>query len=295
MIEIRLAQKGDMARQKEIWRLCFGDSDSFIDFYYANRYKETETVLLLEDSKICSMLTMVPIKIIAPNTQSFNSTMLYAIATHPQYQSKGIASRLIAFTHQNLTENQNAFSVLVPSENRLFDFYHHHGYQTGFYIREDLFTQERIANLGCSNNRHCRISRITSEEYNLRRNEQLSGRLYVAYADDEIAYQQKLSQQSGADIFGIEIDEVQGCVAIERVKSDRVLIKELLIPYHLLSVAIKQIAQLWPAKEYILRTPAFMGEQLVGTIRPFGMIKAIQETDLEITTKDFGYLGLAFD
>jgi len=295
MREIRLAQQGDTARQKELWKLCFGDSEHYIDFYYDNHYKENETILLLEDREIYSMLTMLPIKIIFPNIQSFNSAMLYAIATHPQYQNRGFASRLIDFAHENLRENENAFSVLVPSAKQLFEFYRQQGFHDGFYVREVLLTQERIKSLDLSENYHCIISKTTPREYNKHRNELLSGKLYVAYADDEIAYQQKLSQQGGADIFTIEIDKMQGCAAIERVNSDKVFIKELLISDQLLSVAIKQITQLLPAKEYILRTPAFLGEQLEGAIRPFAMFKVVQEIDLEIIADDLGYLGFAFD
>lgn len=284
-----------MVRQKQIWKLCFQDSDQYINFYYANRYRESETVLLLEDKEICSMLTILPIKIIAPNGPRFNSAMLYAIATHPQYQKRGYASRLIAFTHQNLSEHKNMFSVLVPSNRELFDYYHQQGFQNGFYVREVRLTQDRVESFEFSNTSHCTILKISPSEYNKIRSEQLRGRFYVAYADDEIAYQQKLSQLSGADIFGLEIDGVQGCVTIERVNSAKVFIKELLIPDQFLTPVIQQVLQLWPAKEYLLRIPAFLGGKLEGVVRPFGMIRAIQNTDLEITAEDLGYLGFAFD
>jgi predicted acetyltransferase len=295
MREIRSAQKGDIAQQKEIWKRCFGDSDNYIDFYYANRYKETETVLLLEDKVISSMLTMLPIEIIAPNKQIYNSSMLYAIATHPEYQNRGFANEVMDFTHKSLREDKKAFSVLVPSGQHLFDFYRRQGYQDGFYIREVVLTWERIGILRSDESRCCKISNISPEEYNLRRTKQLSGRLYVAYTDNDIAYQQKLSKQSCADIFGVEIDGVQGCVAIERLNSNKILIKELLISESYLPIAIKKIAQLMPVNEYVLRTPAFLGKQLEGTIRPFAVIKAFQGTELEITADDLGYLGFAFD
>lgn len=295
MREIRLAQTGDTARQKDIWKLCFGDSDQFIDFYYANQYQENATVVLLENREIISMLTMLSIKIMTSNQESFNATMLYAIATHPQYQNRGCATSLIDYTHQKLKENDQAFSVLVPSTTQLFDFYRQIGFQDGFYVREVLFTNEWARTIDYSNKHTCMLSNISSAEYNQRRNEQLKGRPHIAYTDEEITYQKQLSQQFGADIFGLEIDGTQGCAAIERFNAEKVFIKELLMPPKFLSAAIKQIAQLWPAREYVLRTPAFLGEQLEGTIRPFGMIRVIQEKGLEITAGELGYLGVAFD
>ncbi len=294
MSEIRLAKAGEATRQKEIWKLCFGDSDQYIDFFYANRYQEDETVLLLQNGEILAMLTMLPITLIAANHSSYNAAMLYAIATHPQYQQRGLATQLMDYAYQYSGRKNIAFSVLVPSETKLFKFYRHQGYQDGFYIREAKFTSKGIEDLYCGETLHSTISGITVEEYNQIRNKHLSGRLYVSYANEEIAYQKKLSQQTGADIYGIEIGAIKGCASIEKI-SDKVFIKEILINDELLSVAVKHIAQLLPTQEYLVRTPVFLGSQLGGTIRPFGMIRANEDTELDILSEDLGYLGIAFD
>ena len=295
MNKARLAKKDETDRQKEIWKLCFGDNDSYIDFYYANRYKEDETVLLLHDGEISAMLTMIPVRTVAPDNRSFDTAMLYAIATHPKYQNRGFATQLMDFTNQYLRANNQELSILVPAEKQLFDFYRKQGFQDGFYIREALFTRDMIDRIPIGNSCKCMISSIIPDEYNLRRDKQLNGRLYIAYADEDISYQKKLSRQSGADIYGIDIGEIQGCAAIERLTADKVLIKEILLPDDLIHVAIKQIAQLLYAKEYLLRTPAFLGEHLGGSIRPFGMIRGHAKIDLEITPVELGYLGFAFD
>lgn len=293
--EVRLAQKGEILRQKEIWKLCFGDPDNYIDFYYANRYKEDETLLLLHDGEIVAMLTMIPVKTVDTDKRSFNTAMLYAIATHPNYQNRGFATQLMELSTPYLRANNTEHSILVPAEKRLFDFYRKQGYRDGFCLREALLTHEQIDCLEIHRSCQCTISSITPEEYNHRRNKQLKGRLYIAYGDEDITYQKKLSQLSGADIYAIDVEGVQGCAALERVDSDKVLIKEILLPEEFIYLGIKQITQLLSAKEYILRTPAYLGEQLGGSIRPFGMIRADREIDLEITPEELGYLGFAFD
>lgn len=295
MSEVRLAKKGETARQKEIWKLCFGDSDIYIDFYYAHRYKEDETALLLHDGQISAMLTMIPVRMVTSDNRNFQSAMLYAIATHPNYRNRGFASQLMNFSEKYLTANNIDFSILVPAEKHLFDFYRKKGYQEGFYIREALFTGAMLDSLSICKTYRCTISSSIPKEYNDRRNKQLSGRLHLAYADEEIAYQKKLSQQSGADIYAIDIEEIQGCAVIERISPDKLLIKEILLPEELIAMVIKQIALLLPAREYILRTPAYLGQSLGGSIRPFGMIREQREMDIEIRQKDLGYLGLAFD
>lgn len=295
MREVRLAGKGEVTGQKEIWKLCFQDSDDFIEFFYTNRHKEDQTMLLLHDEVISAMLTMVPVKIITGDTQSYNSTMLYAVATHPKCQNRGFATQLMDYTHQYLREKNSACSVLVPAEKQLFDFYRRLGYEDGFYIREFIFTRGIIENFPVADTAKCMITDIDPEEYNQIRNQQLSGKLFISYANEEIAYQKKLSQLSGADIYRIEIGKVQGCAAIERLNPDKIIIKEILISDRVLAAAVKQIADLLQAKEYLMRTPAFLGEHLAGVVRPFGMIKTTRESGLKVTAGDLAYLGLAFD
>lgn len=295
MYEVRLAQKGETVYQKEIWKRCFGDPDSYIDFYYANRYKEEETAVLLHGGEILAMLTMIPVRTVFPDNRSFNTAMLYAIATHPIYQNRGFATQLMDFSNQYLRARKDELSILVPAKPQLFDYYRKQGYQDGFYIRETLLTRARVESLPIYKSGNCAISAITPQEYNRRRNNQLSGQLYIAYDDADIAYQRKLSQYSGADIYAVDIEDIQGCLAVERIASDKVLIKEILLPEDFINVAVKQIVQQFSAKEYVLRTPPYLGEQLGGDLRPFGMIRVQREIDLVIRPEDLGYLGFAFD
>lgn len=298
MIEMRLARSGEIARQKEIWKRCFGDTDAFINFYYENRYKAEDTVVLLERGKISAMLTRIPIRVVDAEGQSFDAAMFYAIATHPDDQHRGLASQIINFSNQFLGQVHKEFSVLVPAEKDLFDFYYKLGYQEGFYIREVLLKDKEIDYLALQNrcpSSPCGMTPVTPEIYNQKRDQLLRSNLYVAYDNDEIAYQKKLSQLSGADIYTIYCGELQGCAAIERVSPEKVLIKEILCSNELLPALLKEIATHIPAKEYIVRTPSYLGEGLGGDPRPFGMFKLNQQSQVEISPEKQGYLGLAFD
>lgn len=295
MFEVRFAKKGEIVRQKEIWKLCFGDHDEYIDCYYANRYKEDETVLLLDDGEISAMLTMIPVHTVTPNNCRINTVMLYAVATDPKKQNRGFATYLMNFCDQYLKANNQDLSILVPAAEQLFNYYSKRGYQNGFYIREIRLTRDMVDSLPIHKSCKYKISSLIAEEYNQLRNKQLSGRFYIAYEDEDIDYQKRLSMQSGADIYGIGYENIQGCAAIERISSDKVLIKEILLPEELFNEVIWLIAQQLYAKEYILRTPAYWGEQFGGTIRAFAMIKSHRKIDVLKTLDEFGYLGFAFD
>jgi len=294
MIEIRFAKKGETTRQKEIWKLSFGDSDQYIDFYYTHRYQEDETLLLLEGGEIATMLTLLPVRVITSTGASLNSTMVYALATHPQYRYRGYATRLLEFASRHLGQQENFFSVIVPAGKKLFDYYRSQGFRDFFFVRQLSFHRQKLESLPVGAN-SCTITGISPQEYNLIREKQLSGKTHVSYSIEDIDYQRKLSQRSGADIYGLAVEGTQGCAVIEMLGKDRVLIKELLIADHFIPTAVRQIAQLLPAEKYILRTPPFLGNRLEGSIRPFGMIRANQGVDPATIPDGPGYLGLAFD
>ena len=295
MREIRSPKEDEVPRQKEIWKRCFGDSTDYIDFFYANCYNKDETLLLLEDGEIISMLTMIPVKFVLADQRECDAAMLYAVATHPRYQGRGAATCLMESAHRHLLEKGQVFSVVVPGAPSLFDFYRKQGYREGFLVREALYTREEIMAMSGEGTGKCRISGISPQEYNRIRNEMLHGHLYVSYSDREISYQKKWSQLSGADIYRIEAEGWEGCAAVERHNIEKIVVKELLIPGKVLTTAVQQIAKELPARQYVIRTPAFWRGHLDGVIRPFGMFRNIQATECEITLLDYGYLGLAFD
>ena len=303
MIEIRLAQEGEIDQQKELWKLCFGDEDSYTNFYFQNKYQKKETFLLIYNGKIASMLTMMPIRIIFPDNRNYNSVMLYAIGTHPDFRNHGFSTKLMTHSEKYLAALGTLFSTLVPAENSLFDFYGNRGYKKCFYVRETLFPAHKIIDLKTHYQYEVSISPSIPVEYNKIRSDILKQHFYTEYNIEQVEYQQKLSRQSGADIYTIDfkhhsnkVNNVKGCALVERVNKKRVIIKELLLPGENLYIPVlKKLSRGITADEYLIRTPAHLGRSLEGTVRPFGMIKALQEFDLELLCAGQGYLGIAFD
>jgi len=295
MIQIRQARQWEVERQKEIWRLCFGDEDSYINSFYAEQYKAEDTLLLLDDSEIAAMLTIIQVDLVDPRGENYRAAMLYAIATHPHYRSKGLASQLIDYTNKYLEANKTAISLLVPAEQTLFEFYYKLSYREGFYLKEVSIVRTFLAQLPASQFGRSKLFAISPAEYNRRRKEQLKGCYYLSYNDEEITYQQKLSRMSGADIYALDVAAERGCLVVERISAEKVLIKELLISEENLNTALKEIAANFAAQEYILRTPAQLGHKLGGRLRPFGLWQPVGGQTVPLNAEAQGYLGLAFD
>jgi len=292
---IRFAEKNDLERQKEIWRLCFGDSGQDMEIYYTQRYKAQQTLLLLHRDEIAAMTTLLPVSLVTADGHKAKAVMVFAVATDPQYRGQGFASELMGFCDQYLNENDIGFSVLVPAEKSLFGFYERYAYHEMFFMRRIRLDSKEIAELPGSGTEDFKLYPITAEEYNRRRNRQLEGRLHIAYSDEDLAYQKALSNMSGADLYGVEHGTVQGCAVVERIGDRDIVIKELLLPAAQLNGGLQIIAQQLKADVYRLRLPAFEGEPLGGSVETFGMLRVHNEKEREIRAEDLGYLGIAFD
>ncbi|MEL1134403.1 GNAT family N-acetyltransferase [Desulfitobacterium sp. THU1] len=291
MKKIRLAYSEDIVRLKEIWQRCFGDTDSFIDFYFTHRFKAEQTAVYLQDNSIAAMLTMIPIQWVDGISKGIkiDGAMLYAIATHPDYQHQGIATELMGWAKNYLQDRQVELCVLVPAEAHLFKFYAQQGYQVGFAVQETVLSAEEMR-ASSEPGFPCSVRPTTSLVYNRIRNQLLQGSIYIAYGEEEIAYQKRVSQLSGEDIYELNFNGTQGCAAVERMDEKRVLIKELILSANLIPEGLGALAQKIAAKEFIMRTPA--GSMTMGgQIRPFGMLTT---SNAELLGKT-GYLGLAFD
>jgi predicted acetyltransferase len=295
MAEIRFAKNNEINKLKELWKLCFGDEESYIDFYYKYRFKQSETLLLFENNQIASMLTMMPLELVLQNNRIYKTTMLYAIATHPNYRGKNLATQLITQSNKYIKSNNECLSVLVPASQPLFAFYYNQNYKDGFYIRENLLSYKSIQLLSSEILEKCNLAPASADKYNYVRNKILSGKIFIKYSDEDVAYQKKLCQETNADIYILNFECAQGCVIIEKLSPKKIFIKELLLDDKYLNAALKQISIFFHAEKYMLRTPSFSGLNLGGSIRSFAVFKTLTFLPIDFSIDQSAYLGLAFD
>lgn len=292
-MEIRLVKKEDLNDLNEIWKLSFGDPDSFINLYFETRDWLYETAVLLEGGKAVSMVTMIPVDLTDEGGDRCSASMIYAVATHPGFQKRGFSGRLIGFCNDYLLSNGVAATLLVPASEDLFRFYGKLGYRNGFFVREAVLSRDEIEKLTEKDPTPCRITAAEPAEYNRIRSRFLNGQAYLDYRDDEILFQKRLARMSGADLLAVEIGGAEGCAYAERISQEEVIVKEFLLPDRFLASALKELTRLLPADRYIVRTPPGYGENLGGEVRPFGMLR-LNGTGCR-QTETASYLGIAYD
>ena len=81
---------------RQLWKKCFSDGD-FFDFYFINRFTESNMVCIWEDRQIVCMASIFPCRIMSAVNKSVEqeAVYVYAVGTDPDYRRKGYAKRLL--------------------------------------------------------------------------------------------------------------------------------------------------------------------------------------------------------
>ncbi len=139
------AQSKHRSSLMEMWKLCFHDTEEFIDFYFNKIYKKEETVILLENDMIVSSLQIIPYEV-KIGEKAVNAGYISGAMTYPEYQKKGYMSRLLSFAFDEMKKKGYAFTFLIPQEEKLIDYYTKFGYEEAFptYFKNIKFTERRI-------------------------------------------------------------------------------------------------------------------------------------------------------
>jgi GNAT superfamily N-acetyltransferase len=113
---------------RALWKTVFGDSDAFLDAFFAIAYSPDRCHYLTVGEDVVSALYWFDC-----SYSGGKLAYIYAVATDPDHRGKGLASRLIEETHNHLRVQGYAGAVLKPAKG-LFPFYERLGYVRSGYI-----------------------------------------------------------------------------------------------------------------------------------------------------------------
>lgn len=291
MIEIRPARPEEIPRQKELWKLAFGDDDAYIDYFYAHG-EESQVLLLLEDGVVWTMVALFPVTVTLPQGESLSSAYIYALATHPDARKKGFGRFILNYVDFYLQESGKDCVTIVPAEPSLYKYFATTGFEPTFSTRKVELLRDMVARPGEGDT----ITPVSPAEYNALREQLLDGNLRVTYSEALIAYQQGLSRMERGDLFHLTVSGKEGLAAAEYLDEDTVLVKELLLPPAAQAGAAALLADRMPARRYHLRTPPFWDGLTGSYLQSFAMVKWYRP-ELAKNWREFrrGYMGLGFD
>lgn len=124
---------------KALWKLCFDDSDRFIEMYFNSRYSDERNIAIESEGQVISALQMIPY----PMTfcgHTVPTSYISGACTHPDFRGKGIMSQLLSQAFAQMLRKGESLSTLIPGEPWLFDYYERMGYAPVFQYATEAIT-----------------------------------------------------------------------------------------------------------------------------------------------------------
>jgi len=125
-VELRIAFPGDAKEVRKLWEYCFDDPIEFNDWFFNNRYKSENTLVVTHDNHIASALQMLPYTIQLRGVQ-MKTSYLVGVSTWPEDRGKGYITRLLHYALEEMRKRGQWVSILLPFK---YEFYRKYGWET---------------------------------------------------------------------------------------------------------------------------------------------------------------------
>lgn len=129
---------------KALWKVCFDDSEKFIEMYFRLRYKAEVNIAIQSGNEVISALQMLPYPMTFGG-ETVQTSYISGACTHPEFRGKGVMRELLSQSFARMSRNGVHFSTLIPAEPWLFDYYARMGYAPVFkYSTKEIVLPEFI-------------------------------------------------------------------------------------------------------------------------------------------------------
>lgn len=109
MTTVRVAKDTDREAFYRLWKICFGDSDAFCDWFFTNRFIPDDSVALEKDGEIVSCMQAFPYTLWIRG-KAVQGAMLCGVSTHPNHRKKGYMRQVFTYAVNHL--RQKGYIVL---------------------------------------------------------------------------------------------------------------------------------------------------------------------------------------
>ena len=114
----------DVAALKELWKQAFGDTDAFVDGFFAAGFSAERCVVLEQEGKLAAALYWFD-----SLWQGKKIAYIYGVATDMDFRGQGLCRKLMEKTHEQLQKLGYAGAALVPADESLYRMYESMGYR----------------------------------------------------------------------------------------------------------------------------------------------------------------------
>ena len=101
MTEVRVAHQADKKEFDRLWKVCFGDSEAFCDWFFENRFAPEYSIVLETEGEIASCMQAFPYHILIRGRE-IPGAMLCGVSTHPSQRKKGHMGQIFSYEMNHL-------------------------------------------------------------------------------------------------------------------------------------------------------------------------------------------------
>lgn len=273
---------------KELCSVCFDMELQEVDYVFDNKYISTEICCAVADKcndeeKICCMLFMVPCEM-KVNGINAKGHYIYGACTSPQYRHRGLMHSLIYFANNQAKKRGDKFSVLLPANLSLYEFYSEMGYRPLYNAVNKFAKKESLPPLTIP----VEYTRTPSTEmvavFRNKICKKYSGTIY--YSNSVVEYALRYALECGGGVVYSEY----GYIIYAYNEEDCLVVQELMCEKESLNIMLGLLRKICKSSRVMLRLPPWLDDES----ESFGMVKTLNGG---INTDEFynAYLGLVFD
>ena len=87
-----------------MWKVCFDDSEEFVEMYFRLRYKTEVNVAIKSGDEVISALQMLPYPMTFGG-ETVQTSYISGACTHPDFRSKGVMRELLSQSFARMLRN----------------------------------------------------------------------------------------------------------------------------------------------------------------------------------------------
>lgn len=210
-MRLRYLRPEEKAVSRRLYENCFPeDTPKFVDYYYAEKCRDNEIIVLEQGEKICSMIHANPF----PVSCCKNRVMVHylvAVATDPAYRRQGCMRKLLRQTLQDARDRQEPFSFLMPADPAYYEPFGYR-YWNGQQVWEISALQEEKLQTYCAGAQPC-LSEIEEEQLAECANRILDAKFDLYIPRDASYYERMKKEQQSEDGKVMAVYDGRGAVS----------------------------------------------------------------------------------
>jgi len=210
---------------KVLWKLCFEDTEDFIDLYFEKRYNDNINMATFHNDIAVSALQMISYDMTFYG-EIIPTSYISGACTHPEYRNKGVMKSLLNDTLKRMYDEGILLSTLIPAEDWLFGYYKRFGYEPVFNYSVETFDSINTS-INTSVYNIQELSGITDEAYEYFNRKMLDRPCCIQHTREDLEVILDDIKLSQGNVVIAKKDDVIVAVAFFIPEDDTTIIKEI--------------------------------------------------------------------